>query len=83
MNRLVGEGSALNAARAWASVIATRGPLSNRLAKALVDQAFDGPIDAALSASTVAQQDIFNSDDLREGMRAFFAKRDPEFTSRR
>jgi enoyl-CoA hydratase/carnithine racemase len=82
VNRIAGEGSALEAAREWAEVISQRGPLSNRLAKALVDQALDGPLDAALSSSTVAQQQIFNSDDLREGMRAFFAKRPPDFAGR-
>ena len=35
------------------------------------------PLDAALSMSTVAQQEIFDSDDLHEGVAAFFAKRAP------
>lgn len=79
VNRVAETGTALDAARAWAALIARRGPRSNRLAKALVDAALDQPLDAALSASTVAQQAIFDSDDLREGMRAFFDKREPVF----
>jgi enoyl-CoA hydratase/carnithine racemase len=75
-------GSALTAARDWAARIARRGPLSNRLAKALVDAALDEPIAAALSAATVAQQRIFDSGDLHRGVDAFFAKRDPEFDGR-
>ena len=79
VNRMVEPGGALEAARALARTIATRGPLSNRLAKRLVDAAQDQLLDAALSQSTVAQQEIFDSDDLHEGVAAFFAKRAPVF----
>lgn len=82
VNRVVEAGSALEGARALARVIASRGPVSNRLAKKLVDAAQDEALDAALSQSTVAQQAIFASDDLREGVAAFFAKRPPVFEGR-
>lgn len=82
VNRVVVDGSALDTARQLGSTIAARGPLSNRLAKKLVDAAQDIPLDAALSMSTVAQQEIFDSDDLHEGAAAFFGKRSPEFTGR-
>ena len=65
-----------------AATIAARGPLSNRLAKKLVDAAQDLPLDAGLSMSTVAQQEIFDSHDLHEGVAAFFAKRPPKFSGR-
>ena len=82
VNRVAVEGSALDAARALAATIAARGPLSNRLAKKLVDAAQDLALDAALSLSTTAQQRIFDSDDLHEGVQAFFAKREPRFAGR-
>jgi enoyl-CoA hydratase len=82
VNVVVEEGTALDGARRLASTIAARGPLSNRLAKALVDAAQDMPIDAALSMSTVSQQRIFESSDLHEGVSAFFAKRDADFSAR-
>lgn len=82
VNRVATEGTALAAARVLATTIAARGPLSNRLAKRLVDAAHDLPLDAGLSLSTVAQQEIFDSSDLHEGVAAFFAKREPEFTGR-
>jgi enoyl-CoA hydratase len=82
VNRLATEGTALDAARQLASTIASRGPLSNRLAKKLVDAAQDTALDAGLSLSTIVQQEIFESDDLHEGVAAFFAKRAPEFTGR-
>jgi enoyl-CoA hydratase/carnithine racemase len=81
VNRVV-DGSALDAARTLAATIIARGPLSNQLAKQLVDAAQDKDIDAALSMSTIAQQRIFDSADLHEGAAAFFAKRDPHFTGR-
>jgi enoyl-CoA hydratase len=81
VNRVV-EGSALEAARELAGVIGTRGPLSNRLAKSLVEAAQDLPLDASLSMSTVAQRRIFESDDLHEGVAAFLGKRPSQFTGR-
>ena len=82
VNVVVEEGSALEGARRLAATIARRGPLSNRLAKELVDAAQDMPIDAAMSMSTVSQQRIFESSDLHEGVSAFFAKREPDFSGR-
>jgi len=82
VNRVVDAGSAREAARAMAATIAARGPLSNRLAKKLVDAAQDVALDAVLSMSTVAQQQIFDSEDLHEGAAAFFAKRAPRFAGR-
>jgi len=82
VNRVVEHSTAIEEARRMASTIAKRGPLSNRLAKRLVEAADDLPLDAALSMSTTAQQQIFDSRDLREGASAFFAKREPEFTGR-
>ncbi len=82
VNELAEDGSALDAARALAATIVQRGPISNRLAKELVDLADDLPLDAALLRSTVAQQRIFDSDDLQEGAAAFFGKRAPLFSGR-
>lgn len=81
VNRVV-DGSALEGARELARMIASRGPISNKLAKGLVDAAQDLPLDAGLSRATTAQQEIFDSDDLHEGVAAFFAKRQPDFTGR-
>lgn len=82
VNRVVTDGSALDGARELAATIASRGPVSNRLAKELVDAAQDLPLDAGLSMSTIAQQKIFDSSDLHEGVSAFFTKRQPEFRGR-
>ena len=82
VNRVATETTALEAARELARTIIARGPLSNRLAKNLVDAAQDVATDAGLSMSTVAQQRIFESDDLHEGVAAFLAKRAPRFKGR-
>jgi enoyl-CoA hydratase/carnithine racemase len=81
VNRVV-EGSARDGARALAAAIAERGPLSNRLAKTLVDAAQDQDLDAALSVSTLAQERIFASQDLHEGVAAFRGRRNPRFAGR-
>jgi enoyl-CoA hydratase len=82
VNRVVDNGSALDGARELAATIVQRGPMSNQLAKLLVDAAQDQALDSTLSRSTTAQQEIFNSDDLHEGVAAFFAKRPPQFKGR-
>ena len=82
VNRVVEDATALQAARELAQLIAKRGPLSNRLAKHLIAAAQDVALDAALSLSTVAQQQIFDSRDLHEGVAAFLSKRDPDFQGR-
>ncbi|MEO8133504.1 MAG: enoyl-CoA hydratase-related protein [Betaproteobacteria bacterium] len=82
VNRVIADGSALDGARELARTIVARSPISNRLAKELVDAAQDLPLDAGLSLSTTAQQKIFDSSDLHEGVAAFFAKRPPEFKGR-
>jgi len=69
-------------ARNIADSISARGPISNRLAKELVEQSQDEPLDAGLLRSTVAQQKIFDSDDLQEGAAAFFERRAPVFSGR-
>ncbi|RYX98008.1 MAG: enoyl-CoA hydratase/isomerase family protein [Comamonadaceae bacterium] len=79
VNSVAAEGTALVAARQLAATICERGPVSNRLAKELVDAAQDLPLDAGLSMSTISQQKIFDSHDLHEGVAAFFAKRPPLF----
>jgi enoyl-CoA hydratase/carnithine racemase len=81
VNRVV-DGSALDAARAMAAKIGARAPLSNRLAKELVDASQDLPLDAGLTLSTLSQQKVFDSADMQEGVAAFFGKRAPTFTGR-
>ncbi len=80
VNRVVPEGTALDAAREIATTIASRGPLAVREAKRLIDQAGDLELDAGLAAELDASERIFSTDDMLEGARAFFEKRPPTFS---
>jgi enoyl-CoA hydratase len=75
-------GQARARAVAIAEAIATHGPLAVREAKALIDAAWDLPIDAGTAAEVDASERVFASDDLLEGVAAFFAKRNPEYRGR-
>ncbi len=82
VNRVVPAGGARAAADEEAAGIADRGPLAVREAKALIERALDVELDAGLTAELEASERIFATEDMREGARAFFAKRAPEFQGR-
>jgi enoyl-CoA hydratase len=82
VHRVVPAGQALAAADAVAEDIAARGPLAVREAKRLVDLALDVDLDAGLAAELDASDRIFATDDMLEGARAFFGKRDPDYRGR-
>lgn len=82
VTRVVPAGEAVGAALAIGEEIAQRGPLAVREAKRLIDAATDVPLEAGLAAELEASVRIFATDDLAEGVAAFFAKRDPEYRGR-
>jgi enoyl-CoA hydratase/carnithine racemase len=82
VNQVVPAGEALRAADALAEEIAARGPLAVREAKRLIDDAMDLDLDAGLAAELDASERIFASEDMLEGAKAFFAKRDPTYRGR-
>ena len=82
VNRVVPAGEALAAAMETAAEIAQRGPLAVREAKRLIDMAGDLDLDAGLAAELDASERIFDTEDMVEGARAFFEKRDPEYHGR-
>ena len=59
-----------------------RGPLAVREAKRLIDAASDLDLDAGLAAELDASVRIFATEDMLEGARAFFAKREPTYRGR-
>jgi enoyl-CoA hydratase/carnithine racemase len=79
VNAVVDEGEALAAAIDMAQRIAQRGPVAVREAKRLIERAGDRDLDAGLADELDASDRVFASDDMREGARAFFAKRPPDF----
>lgn len=82
VHEVVPPGDARARADAIADEIAARGPLAVRETKRLIDAALDAPLEAGLAAELEASVRIFASDDLAEGARAFFDKRDPIFRGR-
>jgi enoyl-CoA hydratase len=82
VNRVVPAGEAVNAARELGAAIAANGPVAVREAKRLVDTALDRDIGAGLEAEFEASERIFATEDMVEGARAFFEKRDPVYRGR-
>jgi enoyl-CoA hydratase len=82
VDRVVPAGEARRAAVALAAEIAARGPLAVREAKRLIDLSGELDLDAGLAAELDASDRIFATDDMVEGARAFFAKRDPVYRGR-
>ena len=75
-------GKATETALAMAVRIAERAPLALRQAKASVRAAFDLPHEAHLKLERQMFAGLFATSDKTEGIRAFLAKRPPEWTGR-
>jgi enoyl-CoA hydratase len=82
VTHVVPAGEVLAAADAIAAQIAARGPIAVREAKRLIEVASELAIDAGLAAELDASDRVFASDDMLEGARSFFAKRDPDYHGR-
>jgi enoyl-CoA hydratase len=82
VNSVVPAGGAVAAARELGAEIAARGPVAVREAKRLIDTALDRDIGAGLAAEFEASERIFATEDMVEGARAFFEKREPDYHGR-
>jgi len=82
VNQVVPGGQARPAAEDVAEEIAARGPLAVREAKKLIERALDLELDAGFAEELDASERIFSSEDMLEGAKAFFAKRDPDYRGR-
>jgi enoyl-CoA hydratase len=82
VNRVVPAGETLSAAEAIGEEIAALGPLAVREAKRLVALATDVDLAAGLAAELDASDRVFASEDMLEGARSFFEKREPEYRGR-
>jgi 2-(1,2-epoxy-1,2-dihydrophenyl)acetyl-CoA isomerase len=67
---------------AFARAIAARAPLAVRLAKSMMRHGLDSSLDHSLNDAALAVMIANPSEDVREGVSAFFAKRKPEFKGR-
>lgn len=79
VNRVVGQGEALSAARELAAEISANGPVAVRHAKAAANRAFDVDLISGLEYEADQFALLFATEDAREGMGAFAEKRKPQF----
>ncbi|HEY6634442.1 MAG TPA: enoyl-CoA hydratase-related protein, partial [Acidimicrobiia bacterium] len=80
VNRVAPAGTAVDMAMDMGRTIASRGPVAVREAKRALDLASDLTLDDGLAKELDASERIFASRDMLEGAKAFFEKREPEFT---
>ncbi len=69
----------LSHAEKTAELIASRGPLAIAAAKSSINQAFDLSIDQGMQLEAENFADLFESQDVREGTKAFVEKRKAQF----
>jgi enoyl-CoA hydratase len=82
VNRVVGQGEALSAARELAAEISANGPVAVRHAKAAANRAGDVDLISGLEYEADQFALLFASEDAKEGMGAFVEKRRPGFQGR-
>lgn len=82
VNTVVDPEQVMPSALAMAAVIARNAPLPIRLAKRALQRYHQGGIREALDRETAAQNICYDTQDGREGLRAFVEKRDPVFHGR-
>lgn len=82
VNRVVPTGQALSAAKAFAAVFRERSQVSVGLAKRAVDEGLDLSLDDGLALEARLFGDVFEAEDVQEGVQAFIEKRTPKFKHR-
>ena len=79
VNRIVPVERFLEESLSLAAEIASRAPLAVVAAKEAVSHAFESPLSAGLAEERRLFYALFDSDDQKEGMQAFFEKRKPQW----
>lgn len=82
VSRVVEKGGALSAATRLADLIAAQAPHAVRLAKRLLRDGADAPLEAALTLEHAETAALYMTEDAREGISAFIEKRPAAFTGR-
>ncbi len=82
VNRVVPDDEVRPAAEALARRIASRAPVAVELHKTMLDRGLESSLEAMLAFETEALVVSAMTDDHREGVRAFFDKREPAFKGR-
>jgi enoyl-CoA hydratase len=82
VNRLAEPGAALETALQLAGRVCANAPLATRAALATSAQATRGDESALWRFSNAQHEELLRSEDVREGVAAFFARRSPEWQGR-
>lgn len=80
INQIVDDGEVLNAAIDLAGRIKANAPLSVMATKEIVMESRDWPTEVMFERQNAYREPIFNSNDAKEGARAFAEKRAPNWT---
>lgn len=81
-NRVAAAGQLIEEAKAWARQLADRAPLSLRYAKDAIRTASTTDMPTAYDREVELQMRCVDSEDAKEGIRAFVGRREPEFKGR-
>jgi enoyl-CoA hydratase/carnithine racemase len=82
VNRVVPEAEFDAAVREWASKLAAKSPVLMRLGKDAMYRQMDMPFDEALDYLRSQLTVAFTTEDIQEGVKAFFEKREPQWRGR-
>ncbi len=82
VNRLCPPGTAMAQALAWAEELSKRAPMALANTKRVMRFAMENSYEATFCQEARVQQACLESDDFREGRRAFIEKRPPKFSGR-
>ncbi len=82
VNYVVPAADVLPTAEKFARTLAANGPIALRKIKEAVVRSSGLPLSEAFKIETECAQEVMQSDDAKEGPRAFMEKRDPEYTGR-
>jgi enoyl-CoA hydratase/carnithine racemase len=82
VNRVVPADEFDDAVRDWAAQLAGKSPVMMKLGKDAMYRSMDLPFDEALDHLRSQLTVAFSTEDVQEGVTAFFEKREPHWTGR-
>ena len=82
MNRVVPDAEFEGAVDEWAAKLASKSPVMMKLGKDAMYRQLDMPFEDALDFLRAQLSLAFTTEDIQEGVKAFFEKRAPQWTGR-